>query len=92
MADAISFTIVCIFILQTPHTKKSNTSSTSNNNGEHDSSSNDNLNEDDDNNYVPISTKIFLFTETVLFILLQIFVLIRLDGDTDWSWFEVCQL
>ena len=35
---------------------------------------------------------IFLFTETVLFILLQIFVLIRLDGDTDWSWFEVCQL
>lgn len=38
---------------------------------------------------IPLPEKIFQFTITILFILLQIFILVKLDDYTSWSWFAV---
>ena len=81
--DFMSLVVVIMFILQTSHTKKHNA-----NVGMEDTSSNTE-NEDPEENYVPLSTKLYLLTETVLFTLIQIFVMIRLDNYITWSWFEV---
>lgn len=38
---------------------------------------------------IPMTEKLANLITTALFILIQIFVLIRMDGYTDWSWFAV---
>lgn len=38
---------------------------------------------------IPLSEKLANLITTTLFILIQIFILIRMDGYTDWSWFAV---
>lgn len=38
---------------------------------------------------IPLHEKLINLFSTLLFILIQIFILVRLDGDTDWSWFAV---
>jgi hypothetical protein len=50
--------------------------------------SEDDVNDSEMNN-VPLSFKIFNLCTTILFILIQIFVLIRLDDEIRWSWFRV---
>ncbi len=40
-------------------------------------------------NKIPIHEKIYQFVITILFLLIQIFILIRLDKYTDWAWFAV---
>jgi hypothetical protein len=45
--------------------------------------------DDDDNEpieHVTVTTKVINFLETVMFILIQIFTLMRLDKDISWSW------
>jgi hypothetical protein len=45
--------------------------------------------EDSDTIEVPFIVKISTFIRTVLFVLIQVFILIRLDEDIKWSWFIV---
>jgi hypothetical protein len=43
----------------------------------------------EENDKIPLYEKLSNVVTTILFILIQIFVLIRLDGYTDWNWFTV---
>lgn len=39
--------------------------------------------------HIPFTTKLFNLLETVLIVLIQVFVILRLDDFTEWSWFTV---
>jgi hypothetical protein len=45
--------------------------------------------EDSESIEVPFILKISTLIKTILFILIQVFILIKLDGDISWSWFVV---
>jgi len=45
--------------------------------------------EDSESIEVPFILKISTLIRTILFILIQVFILIKLDGDISWSWFIV---
>lgn len=38
---------------------------------------------------IPLSEKIFYFGKTICFVLLQVFILMRLDDDISWNWFRI---
>lgn len=51
--------------------------------------SSDSEDEDEKDDDITFEAKLYNLVTTVLFILIQIFVLLRLDGGIEWSWFVV---